>query len=122
MENMYQDIAQMKKIQLNLDNSGVITIYDNGNDAITIESENLKGTCPYCNNSECYGNCDGSAGDIDNLETEEDMYDRKMFNSVIDGLESLVMAHYNCGIDVISRKYINGINIMLEGTINHYLN
>jgi len=40
-------------------------------------SSTLKDACPYCGRIECYAECDGSEGDIDGLESQEDMDQRR---------------------------------------------
>lgn len=50
-----------------------------------------KEECPYCNLIDCYGDCDGSKGDIDGLETEEETASRRDYNAACDGIESLLL-------------------------------
>ena len=42
------------------------------------------------------------------------------FNSAMDGLESLVLAHACAGIDVEDRRYVAGIATALEAISNHH--
>ena len=42
------------------------------------------------------------------------------YNSAIDGLESLVLAHACAGIDVEDRRYVAGIAAALEAISNHH--
>jgi hypothetical protein len=76
----------MPDVIINL-SMGKITLIGNG-----LSSEELKDPCPYCLQDDCYGNCDGSAGDVDGLESEEEMVDRQIYNATIDGIESLTLA------------------------------
>lgn len=40
------------------------------------------------------------------------------FNAAIDGIESLILAHYQAGIDVQSPAYIEGIETAVEAASN----
>ena len=42
------------------------------------------------------------------------------YNSAMDGLESLVLAHACAGIDVEGHRYVAGIATALEAISNHY--
>ena len=44
---------------------------------------------------------------------------RQEYNSAIDGLESLVLAHACSGIDVRDGRYVAGIGAALEAISNH---
>lgn len=61
-------------------------------------SEGLKESCPYCSSETCYADCDGSQGDVDGLESEEQMVERRVSNAAIDGVESLVLAMLSSGV------------------------
>jgi len=63
-----------------------------------VTSVGLKENCPYCGQPDCYADCDGSAGDIDGLESEEQMYARKVVNTAIDAVESLLLSFANAGL------------------------
>jgi hypothetical protein len=52
----------------------------------------LKDVCPYCSCTGCYADCDGSKGDIDGLESEEDMESRRIYNTMVDGVEALLLS------------------------------
>jgi hypothetical protein len=67
---------------------GVVLKADEGGAAI---QSDLKNACPYCSRTDCYADCDGSAGDIDGLESEDDMEDRRRFNLMVDGIEAFLM-------------------------------
>ena len=44
---------------------------------------------------------------------------RQDYNSAIDGLESLILAHACAGIDVQDARYVAGIGAALEAISNH---
>lgn len=44
---------------------------------------------------------------------------RQDYNSAIDGLESLVLAHACAGVDVQDARYVAGIGAALEAISNH---
>jgi hypothetical protein len=69
-------------------NDGVYFEYDFG----VLTSHGLKEPCPYCGQDDCYADCDGSQGDIDGLESEEEMIERRVTNARVDGLEALILA------------------------------
>lgn len=78
-------------------------IINTTNGSITLEngfisSTGIKQECPYCRNINCYGHCDGSQGDIDGLESEEQTQAREISNAAIDGLESLLLSLSDAGI------------------------
>ena len=82
--------------------------------------ETMKETCPYCGQINCYGDCDGSQGDVDGLEDENGMNDRRTFNAIIDGIHSLVLAHVSAGIDVTSEQYQEGLETAFDAIQNNY--
>jgi len=66
-------------------------------------SSDMKEVCPHCHRfSNCYFSCDQFG---DNEEAE----DRKEYNSMMEALESMILAHAISGIDVASEKYVDGI-------------
>tara|TARA_Y100000310_G_C20569762_1_gene757392 strand:+ start:286 stop:624 length:339 start_codon:yes stop_codon:yes gene_type:complete len=58
----------------------------------------LKQACPYCSEVNCYADCDGSEEPLNRLESQNEMEDRRCFNSAIDGIESFIMAIYARGV------------------------
>tara|TARA_R110000824_G_scaffold201667_2_gene385749 strand:- start:3796 stop:4161 length:366 start_codon:yes stop_codon:yes gene_type:complete len=84
----------------------VLELNDEGGGTI---SSDLKESCPYCDCIECNADCDGSAGDIDGLEDQDDLDSRNRYNAAIDGLESLILAHAFAGIDITTPAYLEGI-------------
>ena len=77
----------------------------------------LKQLCPYCDTAECYADCDGSKGDIDGLESQEDMENRIRYNSAIDGIESFLMAIYARGVvlpDDVLREALQTVSDALD--------
>jgi len=103
----------LKKIELDCYEI-TITIRDSGG---TIYS-NLKEKCPYCGQNSCYFYCDQSTYD-DTLETEKQTIERRVHNSRIDAIESLVLAHATVGIDVTTPAYIEGIETAVDACANH---
>mgnify|MGYP007123660764 CR=1 FL=1 len=95
-----------------------IIIDDTGDGGHCIQSE-MKEVCPYCSCIDCYGDCDGSLGDIDNLEDEEATEGRKLFNAMVDGVEATIINHLSAGIDIYSPAYIEGIKSAMEGIGNN---
>jgi len=53
-------------------------------------------------------------------ETDEDFEAeyRENYNSAIDGLESLVVAHACAGVDVVDARYVAGIGAALDAISN----
>ena len=43
----------------------------------------------------------------------------RQYNAVIDGLESLVLAHACAGVDVESPAYVEGVETAVEAIANH---
>ena len=52
-----------------------------------------KETCPKCDSSECYFDCDMSKSREPGTESPEECFERFMFNARIDALESFVLAY-----------------------------
>jgi hypothetical protein len=100
------------------------TVYVSGGRFIlegnTIRSENLKEVCPYCRNTDCYANCDGAQGDIDGLESEEQMHAREVSNHAIDAVESLVLAlHLSGQYDIEAPAFIKAVETTLDSIGNN---
>lgn len=69
----------------------------------------------------CYANCDGSQSDIDGLESEEQMNERKAANSAIDGIESLVLALITKKVcDPLSESFKKAITTSLDAIGNNF--
>ena len=84
-------------------------------------SSTLHEECPFCREPQCYDNCDESlSADMDLVESEEDIENRKLFNASIDALESLVLAHAVAGIDVTSPEYQEGIRTAIQAYAHQY--
>ncbi len=43
----------------------------------------------------------------------------RQYNSAIDGLESLILAHACAGVDVVSPAYVEGVETAVEAIANH---
>jgi hypothetical protein len=106
-----------KTISLNLDGVRSLDIVIEGNEGTIIKS--LKDECPYCQQTDCYANCDGSQGDIDELETEEEMHFRKNWNATMDVIEFLIVEHAKAGVDVTSEAYVSGVRASLGALENN---
>ncbi|EPW5429255.1 hypothetical protein ACYVOU_002418 [Vibrio cholerae] len=50
-----------------------------------------------------------SAAISSNMKEEADDDDSDLFNAAVDGLESLILAHFMMGIDVSNPAYLEGI-------------
>lgn len=50
---------------------------------------------------------------------EADTDENSLYNAAIDGLESLVLAHYCAGIDVTSSEYIEGVETAAQAIGNN---
>ncbi len=84
----------------------VIKHYDN---ISTIEHDpDLYKKCPHCNNSGCCYDCTYFD------DTTEYVENRLHFNGVIDGIMTLILAHWQAGIDVLDEAYIDGIKTAIE--------
>ncbi len=104
---MYFQIGDYDVILLDIDGSGG-----------TIQT-NFKDQCHYCGQDYCYGDCDGSQGDIDNIEDEDATNSRKMYNVAMDALESMILAHAIAGVDVMSEEYKEGIKASIDACANN---
>ncbi len=101
----------------------VIPINDGMNIFISKEgaltSMGLKEECPYCGCKDCYADCDGSAGDIDGLESEEQMNERRIANARVDGMESLILALVCAGYDPTDEKFRNAVITTCDAIANN---
>jgi len=86
----------------------------------TIHSD-LNKKCAYCSEDGCYGDCDGSSGDIDGLESTKETDNRWTHNVVIDGLTSMILAHAIAGVDIETPAYIEGVERALQGCEEKFL-
>jgi hypothetical protein len=82
-------------------------------------SSTAKDVCPYCSVVDCYADCDGSAGDIDGLESEEETIGREHYNCAIDGIEALILAMACAGIEIDTPAMIEAIETAVEGAANN---
>ena len=74
----------------------------------------LKEPCPYCNQIDCYSDCEESIIDAEGLEGPEDLDSRHSFNSAMNGVESMILAHAVAGINVTTREYLDGVATAVE--------
>ena len=117
----------MKTIKLPIHNI-VITLTENSLDkpklykAGTISSD-LKKPCPYCEQSDCHYSCDESqAGGFNGkeLETDDEYNTRRQYNTAIDAIESIILAHAVAGLDVEASEYLEGLNSALDKIANEF--
>ena len=91
----------------------VVQVDDNGAGQIT--SGLNRETCPSCGLPDCCFSCDGSQSG----EYEDTAAGRLAFNGLVDGIESLVLAHACAGIDVSEPRYVEGIKTTLNAAANN---
>lgn len=103
---------QQKKIILEF--LGLTLIFKVGDKGILIDGNVVKETskrlCPYCQNPLCYQECDDSqAPDLEEcLETQDEMDDRRRYNTSIRFMISAIQNHAFEGIDIESDAYQKG--------------
>ena len=73
----------------------------------------LKDECPACKNPNCYAHCEEST------ETDDEWLNRHRWNTAMDALESMILAHAIAGIDVESPAYIEGIETTCDALSNN---
>ncbi len=97
-------MKKRKTIKLPIDNMIIeLSINDDGEWGGTITSD-WKEKCPGCDEFYCISEvCCGLSEDI------EDKVSRNTFNSCIDAIEAVILAHACAGIDVKSPAYLEGI-------------
>jgi hypothetical protein len=89
---------------------------DGDNPHPTIHSDH-KEPCPSCG-LDCPGGSDPELCP----ESKQDLIEfcrRIEYNAAIDGLESLILAHYCAGIDVEKPSYVEGIQTVLDAFGNN---
>jgi RNA polymerase subunit RPABC4/transcription elongation factor Spt4 len=98
-----------------------------GNKGSAAISSDLKELCPHCQDSECYFTCEKSQvipdcqfSEIAKEEEDEKVQSRHVWNSAMDAIESLILAHACAGINVCGKGYIKGIEQAIEGLSNHH--
>jgi len=96
-----------------------ITLTDDGGGSI---SSDLRESCPYCGQPGCYLHCyESQAGGFEDedLEDEEEMWARKAFNDIMDGLESFILAQAISGCDVECPAFFEALESALQGIGNN---
>ena len=89
----------------------------------------LKRTCPFCDQSSCYYNCDESTMVYDEpdeshdklVEDEEQIGERRDFNCGIQGIEAMIL---NCAInsvDITTTAFQKSVQDSVEQLQNRYL-
>lgn len=89
----------------------------------------LKRTCPFCDQSGCYYDCDESTADFEDednshhqlVEDEEQLGERRDFNCAIQGIESMIL---NCAInsvDITTEEFQKSIQDSVEQLKARYL-
>lgn len=76
-------------------------------------SSSLHENCPDCNEASCYGHCE------DGNEQEDDYFDRADFNKIMDGIESLILAQAQAGVDVESPAYLEALETAIDAIGNN---
>ena len=92
---------------------------DGGFGGGAIEQGLPRETCPSCNQPLCCWDCDGSQGaDESNKETDDNMISRVKYNTVLDTVESLLLAMACAGIDLNDPKYTTAVETTLDAAGN----
>lgn len=83
-------------------------------------SSELKEVCYYCDDSECNMDCEKFTKQL--VNDPEGMQIRRenfvKFNSMMDALESLILAHAIAGVDVETPAYQEGIETVIDACVN----
>lgn len=66
-----------------------------------------------------YNDCNRAAATIQSNMKETNSEIDSNFNSAVEGLESLVLAHFSAGIDVTEAMYLEGIEVAYEAICNN---
>ena len=85
-------------------------------------SSALKESCPYCGENDCYFDCDMSQGnpeDEPELETEEQVGQRRQFNATMDGVEAMLLALACAGVDLDTPKICEAIETVVQAAENN---
>lgn len=61
---------------------------------------------------------DETNGDISSNMKIADTNENKLYNRSIEGIESLILAHYFAGIDVTNDQYVQGVKTAAEWCFN----
>ena len=69
--------------------------------------------CEYCGEIDCLGNCDKCK------DVEIDIRSRRNYNTMIDAIGSLILAHACAGVNVEDKKYMEGIQTAIEACANN---
>jgi len=105
----------MKTIKLPIHN--IIIRFDNKSGSII--SSDLKEKCELCGSVDCYDCLNGFSPSINYKAI--DQIKRKLFNTSMDSIESLILSHAIAGIDIESPAYLEGLEITIDGCINNIL-
>ena len=76
-------------------------------------SSSLQENCPDCGSASCYGHCD------DGKESEDDYFGRADFNRIMNGIESLILAQAQAGVDVESPAYFEALETAIDAIGNN---
>ena len=77
-------------------------------------TSNMKEKCPGCGDPNCYYDACNESD-----EFEDDARTRHLFNTAIDALESMILAHFGAGINVGSEEYVAGITTAYDALCNN---
>jgi len=70
----------------------------------------LKEECPGCGKEDCY---------ICYTESNEDRATRKLFNTAMDAIKSIILSHAVAGIDIESPTYLEGLEAAINACSNN---
>jgi hypothetical protein len=90
----------------------------------TITSE-LKVVCECCSDPSCNFDCPNAMEDMSDRDKDaqrllqEEITGNRIFNSGMDAIESMVMAHASEGVDIESTAYICGIETAVDAVGNN---
>lgn len=85
----------------------------------------LKEYCTFCGEGDCMNDCPKASEHISDrdpdcqADKEEELKSRLSFNSMIDGISSLVLAQAIAGIDVESPAYVEALEGVVEACGNN---
>ena len=94
---------------------------DKGGAAVTSD---MKETCSYCKDPACDMDCPQFQEHCSDRDLEEqqrkqaERYEFLAHRAAVDALESIIMAHAGCGVDIASNDYVAGIETAWEALAN----
>lgn len=87
----------------------------------SLTSTGLKDPCPHCHKPDCYQHVadDGIDDCPQSYEDQAASNDRRIYNAAIDGLESLVLAQHQAGLDLEAPAYLEALRTAVDAITNH---